>query len=75
MRGAYGEFGIDIVCEGDPRPDMPETLYRLFPEEVATDGRVEGPPSFWRFEAEFEFESVGGEWLPFPTEELRVEED
>ena len=76
IRGAYGEFGIDIVCEGEPRPDMPETLCRLLLEGAATEERLfGGAPSFWRFEDEFEFESVGGVLEPLPKEELIVEDD
>jgi hypothetical protein len=72
--GAYGE----AFCDGEPRPDIPDTLYRLL-EDVKTVGRVgigRGAPfviKFWRFEAEFEVVSAGGVVPPYV--EFAVEED
>ena len=76
MRGAYGEVGIDIVCEGDPKPDIPETLCRLL-IDVATVGRFGSGggefPNFCKFEEEFEFESAGGVLPPYV--EFNVDDD
>lgn len=41
IRGAYGEVGRVDFGEGDPKPDMPDTLYRLL-EDVETVGRTFG---------------------------------
>lgn len=59
--GAYCE----AFCNGEPRPDIPDTLYLLL-ADVKTEGRVgmgRGVPfaiKLWRFEAEFELVSAGG---------------
>lgn len=58
-RGAYGD---EDFCAGEPRPDIPDTLYLLL-EDVMTVGRVGGGmllPKLERFEAEFEVVSAPG---------------
>lgn len=76
MRGEYGEVGRDDFCDGDPNPDMPDTLYLLL-EDVETVGRIGGGggtfPKFCRLETEFELVSPGGVEPPYM--EFRVEED
>lgn len=84
MRGAYGEVGRDDFCdEGEPRPDIPDTLY-LLPEEVDIVGRVGtggAPLTFnaWRLEVEVEVEaevelgSAGGVTVPYM--EFKGEDD
>ena len=70
IRGAYGEVGRDDFDDGDPSPDIPETLYLLL-EEVDIVGRFGGIgggvgrlPSDCRLEAELESISVGGVAVP-----------
>lgn len=62
IRGAYGEVGRVDFGEGDPKPDMPDTLYRLL-EDVETVGRMFGRGGgvlnccCWRFPAEGDLDS------------------
>lgn len=74
MRGAYGDDGMDIDCDGDPNPDMPETLFRLLVCVVMAGlaGKF-GAPCFDRFVEELELERVGGVVLPVPKLEPNVE--
>jgi hypothetical protein len=77
--GAYGDVGRDDFCDGEPRPDIPDTLYLLL-EDVDIVGRagIGGGPllsSVWRLEAELEFVSAGTEGVVAPYVELKVEED
>jgi hypothetical protein len=76
MRGAYGDDGMDMVWDGDPNPDMPETLPRLLECGLATGlvGRF-GAPCFERLVEELEFESVGGVVVPVPKLEFNVEDE
>jgi hypothetical protein len=37
--GAYGDVGRDVFCDGEPSPDIPDTLYLLL-EDVDTVGRA-----------------------------------
>jgi hypothetical protein len=39
IRGAYGDVGRDDLCDGEPRPDIPDTLYLLL-EDVDIVGRA-----------------------------------
>ena len=68
IRGAYGEGGIFVFCEGDPKPVMPDTLYLLL-EDVDIVGRAGGSggglfDKFWRFGEELELARVGGVFPP-----------
>jgi hypothetical protein len=68
IRGAYGDGGIDDFCDGEPNPDMPDTLYLLL-EEVEIVGRAGGNGGgllarVWRLGEELEFASVGGVFPP-----------
>ena len=76
MRGAYGDDGIDMDCEGEPKPDMPDTLFRLLVCVVIAGlaGRF-GAPCFDRLVEELEVESVGGVVLPVPKLEFNVEDE
>lgn len=75
--GAYGDVGRDIFCDGEPSPDMPDTLYLLL-EDVDIVGRagIGWAPSLFnicRLVAELEFVRAGGVVPPYV--EFRVEED
>ena len=64
IRGAYGDGGIEDFCEGDPKPDIPDTLYLLL-EEIEIVGRAGGSGGgllarIWRLGEEVEVVSVGG---------------
>lgn len=76
IRGAYGDVGRDDFWDGDPSPDIPDTLYRLL-EDVEIVGRAGGGggrfPKVWRLDAEFELVSAGGVVPPYV--EFKVEED
>lgn len=77
IRGAYGDGGIDVFCDGDPKPDIPDTLYLLL-EEVEIVGRAGGNGGgllarFWRLGEEVEVVSVGGVLPPYV--EFNVDED
>ena len=66
--GAYGDVGRDDFCDGDPSPDIPETLYLLL-EDVDIVGRagIGGAPLLFnvcRLEAELEFVRAGGVVAP-----------
>lgn len=37
--GAYGDVGRVVFCDGEPSPDIPDTLYLLL-EDVDTVGRA-----------------------------------
>jgi hypothetical protein len=75
--GAYGEVGRLDFCDGDPKPDIPDTLYLLL-DDVDIVGRVGSSgggrlAKDWRFEAEFELVRIGG--VVPPNVEFNVEED
>jgi len=61
IRGEYGETGRADFEEGDPKPDIPETLYRLV-VVVETVGRVGAIPL--RFDEDTEFGIAGGVLAP-----------
>jgi hypothetical protein len=68
IRGAYGDGGIDDFCDGEPKPDMPDTLYLLL-EEVEIVGRAGGSGGgllarFCGLGKELEAASVGGVFPP-----------
>jgi hypothetical protein len=59
---------MDDFCDGEPKPDIPDTLYLLL-EEVEIVGRAGGTGGalltrFWRLGEELEFASVGGVFPP-----------
>jgi len=77
IRGAYGDGGIFDFCDGDPKPDMPDTLCRLL-DEVEIVGRAGGNGGgllarFWRLGEELEVANVGGVFPPYV--EFKVDED
>ena len=55
IRGEYGDDGMDMLCVGDPRPNIPETLFLLLLRTlmVGLTGRL-GPPCLERFVEELE---------------------
>jgi len=61
IRGEYGETGKADFEEGDPTPDIPDTLC-LFDPVVETIGRVAPIPL--RFDEDCEFVIAGGVVAP-----------
>lgn len=61
IRGEYGETGKADFEEGDPKPDIPDTLC-LFDPVVETAGRVTPMPL--RVDEDCEFGIVGGVVAP-----------
>jgi hypothetical protein len=61
IRGEYGETGRADFEEGDPKPDVPETLYRLV-LVVDTVGRSGATPL--RLDADTECGIAGGVFAP-----------
>lgn len=61
IRGEYGETGKADFEEGDPTPDIPETLC-LFDPVVKTVGRP--APTLLRFDDDWEFDMTGGVVAP-----------
>lgn len=61
IRGEYGETGRADFEEGEPKPDIPETLYRLV-LVVETVGRAGAIPL--RFDEDTECGIAGGVLAP-----------
>jgi hypothetical protein len=73
IRGAYCDTGRIAFGGGDPKPDIPPTLYLL--EGTVPGGTLSGPMLLLRASRLEALREMGGVLSPLPKTELRVEDD